>query len=68
MRPVERRMVGDRVEPEHPYLAGGGSSVALERLDGRGLARPIRAEDDEHGTGLGAQVQIVDGGGVPAGP
>ena len=67
MRPVERGMVGDRVEPQHPDLAARRSSVALERLDGRGLARPVRAQDDEHGTGLGAQVQIVDGGGCAGG-
>ncbi len=63
MRPVERGVVGDRAQPEDAHVPGGGTPVALERLDGRGLARPVGAEDDEHLAGLGAQVQIVDGGG-----
>ena len=61
--PGERRVVGDGVEPEHPDLSGDGPPVTLERLDGRGLARPVGAEDDEHPAGLRTQVQIVDRGG-----
>ena len=56
-------VVGDRLQPEHAHLTGGRAPVALERLDGGGLARPVGAEDDEHLAGLGAQVQIVDRGG-----
>ena len=59
----QRGMVGHRVEPEHPHHAAGGPPVALERLDGRGLARPVGAEDDEDLAGLRPQVQLVDRGG-----
>ena len=53
-------MVGDRVEPEDPRLAGDGSPVALEGLDRRGLAGPVGTEDHQHLAGLGGEVHAVD--------
>src|SRR5215813_1697887 len=35
-------------------------SIALQDLDRRGLARPIRAEDREHLAGLHAEAQPID--------
>ena len=58
----EGGVVGDRLQPEDAHVAGGGAPVALERLDRRGLARPVGAEDDEHLARLCAQVQIVHRG------
>ena len=67
MRPVSGAWSAIGSRPEHPHGAAGRPPVALERLDGRGLARPVRAEDDEDLAALGPQVQLVDRGGVPAG-
>ncbi len=55
-------MVGDRVEPEHPHVTGGGAAIALQRLDGRCLARPVGPEHDQHLTRRGGQVEAVDRG------
>ena len=58
--PGQRGVVRDRIEAEHPHLAGVGAAVALERFDRRGLAGTVRAEDDEDLAGIGRQVEIVD--------
>ncbi len=36
------------IPPEHPHLAPGAAPVALEDLDRRGLAGPVRPEQAEH--------------------
>ena len=55
-------VVGDRVEPEHANRPGGGASVALEHLDRRRLPGAVGTEHDQHLAGLGAEVDLVDGG------
>ena len=40
--------VAHRVEAEHAHRAGVGRAVALEDLDGGGLARAVRPEQAEH--------------------
>ena len=39
--------VAPRVDAEHAHLAGVGAPVALEDLDGGGLARAVRPEQAE---------------------
>jgi hypothetical protein len=50
-------VVGDRVEPEHRDAPAAGPAVALERLDGRGLAGAVRPEHDQDLARLGLQVR-----------
>ena len=61
--PAERGVVVLGTEPEHAHQAGGRAPVALERLDGRGLAGPVGPEDDEHLACRRAEVEVVDRGG-----
>lgn len=52
--------VGDRVETEHRHPSGRGPLIALDRLDGGGLARSVRPEQTDDLTRLDPQVQPVD--------
>ncbi len=57
----ERPVVGDRIEAEHPHRAAVGAPVALEHLDGGGLARAVGPEQGRDGAGLGREAHAVDG-------
>lgn len=56
----ERTVVGNRVESEYSHTTRRRLSVAFERLDCRGLARTIGAEEHEHLTGLDIEAHAVD--------
>ena len=64
MRRTELVVVVVRVEPEDPDLAGGRTTVALERFDRARLARPVRPEQGHDLAGPGGERQAVDGQGV----
>ena len=51
----------DRVEAEHAHRARVGRAVALEDLDGRGLARAVRSEQPEHLARRDVESRPVDG-------
>ena len=57
----EAAMVGDGVESEHPDRTGGGAAIALEGLDGRGLACPVGSEQSGDPSGHGGEGEAVDG-------
>ena len=58
---AQRGRVARRVEAEDPHRAGVGGAVALEDLDGRGLARAVRPEQAEHLADADREVEPVDG-------
>ena len=58
----EPAVVGDRMEPEYRDVPAGRAAVALERLDGGGLSRPVRPEHDQHLARLGLEMEAVDRG------
>ena len=58
---AHRRRVGDRVEPEHADDAGGGPAVALDHLDGAGLAGAVGPEQRQDRAGVQLERQAVDG-------
>ena len=60
--PAEGPVLGTGVEPQDADGSGRRPAVALERFDRRGLAGPVRTQDDEDLSGLGHQVDPVDGG------
>ena len=65
MRPASAAWSRDGSSPSTAHLARGRPAVPLERLDGRGLARPVGTEHHEHLARLGGQVDVVDGRGRP---
>ena len=56
----ELRVIGPGVEPEDPHRAGVGTSVALEGLDGRGLACAVGAEESDDLASVGVEADPVD--------
>ena len=58
-------MVGPGIEPEDPHRAGVGAPVALERLDRRGLAGAVRAEEGDDFARVGVEAHTVDGDEAP---
>ena len=60
---AELGAVAPRVDAEHAHVAGVGAAVALEDLDGGGLARTVRPEEAEHLTGVDGEREPVDGPG-----
>ena len=65
MRGARARWSASRVEAEHPEPARRRAAVALEALDGRGLAGPVGSEEGEHLAGIGPERQPVDRGDRP---
>ncbi len=61
--PAEGPVLRAGVEPQDADGPGRRPAVALERFDRRRLAGPVRTQDDEDLSGLGHQVDPVDGGG-----
>ena len=61
IRRHERPVVGDRIEAEDPHRAAVGAPVALEHLDGGGLARAVGPEEGRDRAGLGGEGHAVDG-------
>jgi hypothetical protein len=59
--PGERRVIANRIEPADPDRSVRRRPVSLEAIDGRGLARPVRAEDGGDGAGLGGEAHAIDG-------
>jgi hypothetical protein len=57
----EGPVVGHRIETEDPHRAAVGAPVALEHLDGGGLARTVGPEERRDGAGLGGEAHAVDG-------
>ncbi|MGD0255526.1 MAG: hypothetical protein ABSB99_08250 [Acidimicrobiales bacterium] len=55
----EQSVLRDRVAPEHPHNSCRGTPVALERLDGRGLSRSVRAQKRQHLAVLGREREAV---------
>ncbi len=53
-------MVAHRIEAEHPGGATGDRAVALERLDGAGLARAVRTEEGDDLAACGCEGEVVD--------
>ncbi len=53
-------MVGPGVETEHPHLPRRRLAVALQALHGRGLARPVRAEQGRHRARCHLEAEPVD--------
>ena len=51
-----------RVGAEDADLAGVGGQEPLADLHGRGLARPVRSEQGQHGPDREIEVEAVDGG------
>ncbi len=50
----------DRVEPEHPYVAGVGTPQPLQALDRGGLAGAVGADQADHLAGADVEVEVVD--------
>ena len=67
MRPLSAAWSAMGSSPRTRTCAGGRAPVALERLDGRGLAGAVGPEHDEHLAGFGGQVDAVDRGGCAGG-
>jgi len=54
-----------RVETEHAHVPGGGGSVALQDLDGGGLARAVRPEQGEHLAGSDVEIDALQHDAIP---
>ena len=63
MRPLRARCCVPGSSPRTRTVPRRGPAVALEGFDRRRLAGPVRTQDDEDLSGLGHQVDPVDGGG-----
>src|SRR5438067_1860563 len=57
----ELAVIGNRIEAEDAHAAGSRPSVALQCLDGRGLACTVRSEQRQHLAGLDGERHAVDG-------
>ena len=61
----QRSVLVDGVEAQDADPTGRGAAVALEGLDGRGLAGSVGPEQGEDLAGGHAEIQAVDGGELP---
>jgi hypothetical protein len=57
---LEREQIAGKREAFDRGIAGGGSQQAREHLDGRALARAVRAQEPEEGTARDGQIEGVD--------
>ena len=58
---LKRPFAPARIEAEHVHCSGRALAVALQNLDGGGLAGAVRSEEGEHLPGRHADIDSGDG-------